>query len=114
MSSMTEDEIGDLIAQHMRASDATIERAGGVIAVTGINDAARAIAERIGEELAEARATDEVFDMRWNADMRAIKMWQANSGRDLTWPDHADLCVWLLEQNDLLQARIDVLEGRTK
>lgn len=41
------------------------------------------------------------FDLRWNADMRAIKRWQAAApGRELTWPDHADLCVWLLEQSD--------------
>ena len=40
------------------------------------------------------------FDLRWNADMRAIKRWQAATGRILVWPDHADLCVWLLEQLD--------------
>lgn len=39
------------------------------------------------------------FDLRWKADMRAIKRWQkAHPGNDLCWPDHADLCVWLLEQ----------------
>ena len=38
-------------------------------------------------------------DLRWKAAMRAIKMWQeAHPGNDLVWPDHADLCVWLLEQ----------------
>lgn len=40
------------------------------------------------------------FDMRWNADMRAIKRWQQATGKILEWPDHADLCVWLLEQLD--------------
>ena len=41
------------------------------------------------------------FDIRWNADMRAIKRWQAaHPGNDLTWPDHADLVVWLMEQLD--------------
>ena len=39
------------------------------------------------------------FDLRWAADMRAIKRWQAaHPGKDLVWPDHADLVVWLLEQ----------------
>jgi hypothetical protein len=39
------------------------------------------------------------FDLRWKADMRAIKRWQADGeGRELTWPDHADLVVWLLEK----------------
>lgn len=40
------------------------------------------------------------FNLRWKADMRAIKRWQAATGRDLVWPDHADLVVWLLEQLD--------------
>jgi hypothetical protein len=32
--------------------------------------------------------------------MRAIKRWQAATGRKLklTWPDHVDLVVWLVEQ----------------
>lgn len=48
------------------------------------------------EELAELQA---IFDLRWKADMRAIKRWQAaGPGREKTWPDHADLVVWLLEQ----------------
>lgn len=44
-------------------------------------------------------AQDREFDLRWKADQRAIKRWQAaGPGRDLTWPDHADLVVWLLER----------------
>ena len=39
------------------------------------------------------------FDLRWKADMRAIKAWQtAHPGNDLVWPDHVDLCLWLMEQ----------------
>ncbi len=41
-----------------------------------------------------------LFDVTWAADMRAIKRWQAATGRVLTWPDSADLTVWLLEQLD--------------
>jgi hypothetical protein len=42
---------------------------------------------------------EQSFNLRWKADMRAIRRWQeAHPGNDLTWPDHADLCVWLLEQ----------------
>lgn len=43
---------------------------------------------------------DRKFDLRWDADMRAIRMWQAETGRDLVWPDHADLVVWLLKKMD--------------
>ena len=47
-------------------------------------------------EAAELSAT---FRLRYDADMRAIKRWQgAHPGNDLTWPDHADLVVWLMEQ----------------
>lgn len=41
-------------------------------------------------------------DIRWKADMRAIKKWQEATGKTLVWPDHADLCVWLMEQLDAL------------
>lgn len=52
--------------------------------------------ECLYERIAELEAS---FDLRWKADQRAIKMWQAaHPGNDLVWPDHADLCVWLLER----------------
>jgi len=39
------------------------------------------------------------FDMRWGASRRATERWQAaNPGNDLTWPDHADLVAWCLDQ----------------
>ena len=42
-----------------------------------------------------------IFDLRWKAHMRAIERWQkAHPGNDLVWPDHADLCVWLLGELD--------------
>ncbi len=56
------------------------------------------------EEVAEREAS---FNLRWKADMRAIKRWQAATGEELTWPDHADLVVWLLQQNAALQERIN-------
>lgn len=56
------------------------------------------LAEWAVERIEELDAT---FDLRWKADMRAIKRWQeAHPGNDLTWPDHADMVVWLLEQLD--------------
>lgn len=54
---------------------------------------------RLLQEAAESlREHEQSFDLRWNADMRAIKRWREATGRELTWPDHADLVVWLLEQ----------------
>ena len=50
------------------------------------------------------------FDLRWKADMRAIKRWrEAHPGKENIWPDHADLVVWLLEQldaSDRLQLKV--------
>jgi hypothetical protein len=40
------------------------------------------------------------FSLRWEADMRAIKIWQEKTGRTMVWPDHTDLLVWLMEQLD--------------
>lgn len=53
----------------------------------------------------EALELQQLFDLRWKADMRAIKMWQDAGGDKLTWPDHGKLCVWLLEQLDKARAQ---------
>lgn len=48
--------------------------------------------------VAERDELQQTFDLRWDANMRAIRRWQeAHPGNDLVWPDHADLVVWLLE-----------------
>lgn len=73
-----------------------------VQAVCAENEEGWAEVERLKEELAQRAAS---FDLRWKADMRAIKRWkEAGPDRDLTWPDHADLCVWLLEEIERLKA----------
>lgn len=46
------------------------------------------------------------FDLRWDADRRAIKRWQeAHPGNDLVWPDRADMVVWLLDELESRTAR---------
>ena len=60
-------------------------------------------ARKLERERDELRRTNEglrlTFDLRWKADQRAIKRWQAaHPGNDLTWPDHSDMVVWLMEQ----------------
>jgi hypothetical protein len=51
------------------------------------------------------------LDFRWEADMRAIKRWQAaGPGRELTWPDHADMVVWLLEGDAHLRAELSAAQ----
>lgn len=47
-------------------------------------------------EIAELNAA---FDLCWKADMRAIERWQkAHPGKELVWPDRANMVVWLLEE----------------
>lgn len=50
------------------------------------------------------REYDHSFDLRWKADMLATKRWHAATGRELTWPAHTDLVVWLLEQLEAAEA----------
>ncbi len=47
-------------------------------------------------------------DLRRQADMRAIKLWQAaHPGNDLMWPDHVGLCAWLMEQLDEARRKLE-------
>jgi len=50
---------------------------------------------------------ESLFDIRWKADQRAIKRWQDATGKHDTWPDRADMVVWLLEERDRLLAALD-------
>ena len=39
------------------------------------------------------------FELRWKASQRAMKRWHtAHPLKQAVWPDHADLCVWLIDQ----------------
>jgi hypothetical protein len=63
--------------------------------------------EEVGELTAEIVDLRASFDLRWKADMRAIKRWQAvHPGKELVWPDHADMVVWLLGEVDRLRAAL--------
>ena len=45
------------------------------------------------------------FDLRWKADQRARKRWQAaHPGSERTWLDHADMVVWLMESSENVSA----------
>ena len=68
---------------------------------------AEAEAAELRRELAEMNAS---FELRWLADMRAIARWREESPveRDLLWPDHADMVVWLIGQ---LEAKDDLIKA---
>ena len=46
-------------------------------------------------ETDEYKAT---FDVRWQAQMRAVTRWQEETGKKEFWPGHEDLCLWLLRK----------------
>ena len=73
--------------------------------LVGIGAEARRQVERLTQQLAEMQST---FDLRWEADRRATKLWQAEKPeRELTWPDHVDLCVWLEAKVEAQAAELD-------
>jgi hypothetical protein len=64
--------------------------------------------ERIVESERDLQAT---FDLRWKADMRAIKRWQAaHPGKENIWPDHADMVVWLLGEVERLEQGLKIMQ----
>lgn len=62
------------------------------------------------QTLADHGRQDHEFDLRWQADRRAIERWRGkHPGKELTWPDHVDLVIWLGEE---YAARVAELEGQ--
>lgn len=56
---------------------------------------------KLKEATDERDELQELFDLEWKADQRAIKRWQeAHPGNELVWPDRANMVVWLMEQHD--------------
>lgn len=63
-----------------------------------------ALIERLQKAELELAELNQSADLRSTADLRAIKRWQDATGRSMTWPDHADLVVWLLERLEKAEA----------
>lgn len=57
------------------------------------------LAELAARLLAERDELQTSSDLRWNADQRARDRWKAaHPGQPQKWPDHTDLCVWLMAE----------------
>jgi hypothetical protein len=79
--------------------------------IAALFDEAGTTMKELLEEACKANQLQRLFDLRWEADMRAVKRWQAaNPGNDLIWPDRADLVVWLLDREDALLKRLAALD----
>lgn len=62
-------------------------------------DHRRRVSDALAVAQRDLKEHEQSFDLRWRASRRATKRWQqAHPERTDVWPDHADLCVWLLEQ----------------
>ena len=46
-------------------------------------------------EIDEYKST---FDVRWQAQMRAVTRWQEETKKEIMWPGHEDLCLWLIRK----------------
>ena len=47
---------------------------------------------------AEVEEMNELFQAQWEADMRAVKLWQDATGKEFTLPDRTNHVVWLLNR----------------
>ena len=54
---------------------------------------------------------DYLLEMKWRAEDRAIKAWQAKTGEHLTWPDQAKLVEWLLDELHAARAAMNGEKG---
>jgi hypothetical protein len=59
--------------------------------------------EVVESAVGELTELGQVFSVRWDADMRAIKLWQETTGEDNVWPDHTDLVFYLMMQLDMAE-----------
>lgn len=81
----------ELLVQYGQFDDMDVEIKTEVISK---DDFVKSLVDQVNE-------LEVIFELRRKADMRAIRVWQAaRPGREMVWPDHADLCMWLLEQLD--------------
>lgn len=64
-------------------------------------------AEVIDAVLAEVAELQANFELRWQADRRAIAAWQAaHPESPHVWPDHADMCCWLMGEVERLRGEV--------
>lgn len=92
-------QIAQRRANKMAELRETIERLEAEIAT--FRAAQKACEDCDALTIREHKELKDLFDLRWQADRRAVRMWRdKNPGNDLVIPDHAGLVVWLLEELD--------------
>ncbi len=88
-----------------------------VAVVKAERDRAQRACEQMGERITSLEAElgrlrsehdelEAVFAARWSADMRAIKRWQEETGKDNTWPDRTNMVGWLFDRVEQLETAL--------
>ena len=68
--------------------------------------------ERLRAVEADNAELQAIFDLQWEADMRALKEWRdKNPGNDLVWPHSVRLTAWALAERDIAVARMTAAEA---
>jgi hypothetical protein len=70
------------------------------------DDLIKALQKELREADARIAELEAVFDTKWDAEQRAIKAWQGKTGKNMTWPDHAKMVEWLLDELDAARAAL--------
>jgi hypothetical protein len=82
------------------AANSAAQRDEAVLRATKAEDRLRALEADLAE-------LDAVFDLQWQADMRAVTEWRRKKpGNDLVLPDGCSLAVWALQQLDEARAEL--------
>lgn len=114
MTELTNDQrealgrLADLILDACAEAWGMIAPRGRMKSKQAIITALEYFTEPVWRELSQQREDNaelrRYFDLRRDADQRAIARWQkAHPGKELVWPDHADLCVWLMVRYEELK-----------
>ena len=106
------EEIVNLKQENHRLLEAGVHQTLRAEETASRNEQLQVMVTERDAELHDLQAT---FDLHWDADMRAIKRWQAaHPGNDLVWPDHVDLVMWLAEQQvETLAAGLEATQKLT-
>lgn len=66
-----------------------------------------ALAAEVERQRTDIKEREQAFEIHWNATRTATKLWQEqHPGQEGTWPDHANLCVWLMGQLEAIREEL--------
>ena len=89
----------DLDKQPYSPDEARVAQFFSRLSVDGGDDPIGALIASHAGLAAQCDEMEQLFDLQHKADRRAVVRWRAaNPGKDMVFPDRADLVVWLMGQ----------------